>query len=74
MPEKKRGKEKKYTDEELLQAVRAHPNLTTSEWRKQHIKPSVRAITKRFGGWGKARVKAGLKEEKPKEPKAKKGI
>jgi len=62
-PAKKRGKERQYTDAELLEAVRKHHNLTSSEWRKQKIKPSVRAISKRFGGWKAARKKAGIVEK-----------
>ena len=63
--------EKKYTDEQLLDAIRKHPNTGSREWRTKHIKPSVRAIAKRFGGWKAARKRAGVVEVK-KQPESKK--
>lgn len=58
--EKAVKKERKYTDEELLDAIRKHPNLSSNKWREKKIKPSVRAISKRFGGWKTARKQAGV--------------
>lgn len=59
----------KYSDEEMLEAIREHPGLTMREWRSQHILPCVRSITVRFGSWNEARRKAGLKSVRKRKRK-----
>lgn len=49
-----------YSDTEMLDAMKAHPDLGGRKWIKRRIKPSPGAIQKRFGSWNRARELAGL--------------
>lgn len=57
---------RKYSDEELLEALKEHPDLSKGEWRKRGIRPSAGTISQRMGSWNKARKKAGLNIKKRK--------
>jgi hypothetical protein len=61
----RQGREAHYTDEELLDVLRAHPRLSAVRWKRRELKPSVFTIVKRFGSWNRARTLAGL-EPRPK--------
>lgn len=60
-----------YTDEELIEALKEHPDLGIDKWKEKKIRPSATTIAKRFGSWNKARERAGL-ERRPSYADSKK--
>ena len=61
MKPRKGKRRKRYTDKEILEALRGHPDLTMGEWCAMYLKPSATTICERFGSWNRARRLAGLK-------------
>jgi len=55
---------KRYSDEEILERLRQHPDFSNYQWQKQKLVPSVRTIIDRFGSWARAREIAGLEPRK----------
>ena len=67
------GRNRKYSDKEMLDSMREFENEVEKygsvrryiKWREKG-KPTSFAIIQRFGGWGKARIKAGFSYTPPK--------
>ncbi|KXA92048.1 hypothetical protein AKJ64_04155 [candidate division MSBL1 archaeon SCGC-AAA259E17] len=59
----------KYSEEEILDALRDHPNLTMEEWKEKGLEPSWQTIAYRFGSWNEARKAAGLTPRKSPKKK-----
>ena len=52
--------EQKYSDEDILNALRTHPDLSKGGWQRAKLKPYSQTISRHFGSWNRARLSAGL--------------